>query len=79
MHAVARLHGPTTEFNESGKLASVSTARLCCFGMVQLLRLTVAAPLCYGGSYFIAHTFALGDLILSCIALKVRPDARPLR
>ena len=37
-----------------------------------LSALTIACALCYGGSYFIAHTIALGDLILNCVALEVR-------
>jgi hypothetical protein len=54
------------------KLTSISSARLAVFLLVQLCRLTIACALCYGGSYFIAHTIALGDLILNCVALEVR-------
>ncbi len=72
MRAIARLHGPTTSCDDRGKLRSVSTARLFWFIMVQAVRLLVASALCYGGSYFIANTIALGDLILNCVALEVR-------
>ncbi len=54
------------------KLTSVSTARLSFFLFVQAFRLTIACALCYGGSYFIAHTIKLGDLVLNCVALAVR-------
>ena len=69
--AVARMHGATTRFVD-GRLASISTARLVAFVAVQFVRLAIAATLCYGGSYFIAHTIGLGDLILNCVALQVR-------
>lgn len=52
------------------KLSSVSTSRLLVFGTVQLARLAIACALCYGGSFFIAHTIALGNLILNCVALE---------
>jgi hypothetical protein len=54
------------------KLKSVGTARLALFLFAQACRLTIACALCYGGSYFIAHTIGLGDLILNCVALEVR-------
>ena len=84
MRAVARLHGARTDdhghsitdFDEDMKLSSVSTSRLLVFSMVQLARLTIACALCYGGSFFIAHTIDLGDLILNCIALEVRRISR---
>ena len=84
MRAVARLHGAHTDdhghsitaFDEDMKLSSVSTSRLLVFGTVQLARLTIACALCYGGSFFIAHTIGLGDLILNCIALEVRRISR---
>ena len=76
IRAVARLHGATTHFVD-GMLVSVSTARLLCFLAVQMVRLTVASALCYGGSYFIAHTIPLGDLILNCVALQVRTSRSP--
>ncbi len=53
------------------KLKSVGTARLAFFLFVRACRLTIACALCYGGSYFIAHTIGLGDLILNCVALEV--------
>jgi hypothetical protein len=62
-------------------LKSVGTARLAFFLLVQACRLTIACALCYGGSYFIAHTIGLGDLILNCVALEVRlssPTTRTL-
>jgi hypothetical protein len=87
MRAVARLHGAhtddhgrsITDFDEDMKLSSVSTSRLLVFNAVQLGRLTIACALCYGGSFFIAHTIAFGDLILNCVALEVRQSshARP--
>jgi hypothetical protein len=70
--AVARLRGPTTRFSSTGKLISVSTARLVCFVAVQACRITIASALCYGGSKFIGFTISLKDLILNCIALTVR-------
>jgi hypothetical protein len=70
LRAVARLHGQTTGVDADGRLTSIGTARLLWFSMVQAVRLLIAAGLCYGGSYFIAHTIALGDLILNCIALE---------
>jgi hypothetical protein len=70
IRAVARLHGHATDVDVDGKLRSVSTVRLLSFILVQLFRLAIAAALCYGGSYFIAHTIALGDLILNCVALE---------
>ncbi len=78
LRAVARLHGKTTRFVD-GVVVSVGTTRLVCFFAVQSVRLTVASMLCYGGSYFIAHTIGLGDLILNCIALEVRRSAAPDR
>jgi hypothetical protein len=56
-------------------LKSVGTARLAFFLLVQACRLTIASALCYGGSYFIAHTIGLGDLILNCVALEVRTQS----
>ena len=53
------------------KLTSISSARLAFFLLVQACRLTIACALCYGGSFFIAHTIGLGDLILNCVALEV--------
>ena len=50
----------------------VSTTRFAFFMLVQALRLFIACALCYGGSYFIAHTIGLGDLILNCVALEAR-------
>jgi hypothetical protein len=44
---------------------------------MQALRLAVATMLCYGGAHFIAHTIALNDLILNCIALGVRRISLP--
>ena len=84
MRAVARLHGAhtddhghfITDFDEDMKLSSVSTSRLLVFSTVQLARLAIACALCYGGSFFIAHTIDLGDLILNCIALEVRRISR---
>ena len=75
LRAIARLHNQTaagTEFESKKQLVSVSTPRLVFFGIAQSFRLTLAAALCYGGSYFIAHTIGLGDLILNCVALEVR-------
>lgn len=63
------------------RLQSVGSARLVFFLFVQVCRLTIACALCYGGSYFIAHTIGLGDLILNCVALEVRlssPTTRTL-
>ena len=56
------------------KLTSISSARLAFFQLVQACRLTIACALCYGGSFFIAHTIGLGELILNCVALEVRLD-----
>ncbi len=79
MRAVSLLHGDKTIFSSNyvdgertRKLVSVSTARLAFFLLVQIARLAIASALCYGGSYFIAHTIGLGDLILNCVALEVR-------
>ncbi len=69
--AVAHLRGPTTSFSKAGKLISVSPARLVCFLVVQGIRITICAALCYGGSKFIGFTISLKDLILNCIALTV--------
>ncbi len=79
LRAIARLHNQTaagTEFDSKKQLVSVSTARLVFFGIAQSFRFTLAVALCYGGSYFIAHTIALGDLILNCVALEVRRISR---
>ncbi len=70
--AVSRLLGPTTSFSSTGKLISVSMARLVCFVAVQAFRIAIACALCYGGSKFIGFTISLKDLILNCIALTVR-------
>jgi hypothetical protein len=77
MRAVVCLHGEKTRFVD-GALVSVGTMRLLCFLAVQAARLAVASLLCYGGSYFIARTIGLGELILNCIALEVRRDSRVL-
>ena len=63
-------------FSKAGKLISVSSARLVCFLVVQGIRIAICSALCYGGSFFIAHTIALGDLILNCVALEVRRISR---
>jgi hypothetical protein len=76
MRAVAQLHDKTTSFVD-GVVASIGTARMLCFLVMQALRLAVAAMLCYGGAYFIGHTIGLGDLILNCIALEVRRTSLP--
>ncbi len=70
--AVSRLLGPTTSFSSTGKLISVSMARLACFVAVQAFRIAIACALCYGGSKFIGFSISLKDLILNCIALTVR-------
>ena len=59
------------------RLKSVGSARFALFLLAQTWRLAIACALCYGGSYFIAHTIALGDLILNCVALEVRITPSP--